>query len=371
MLLELRTQFTDAGLKDDLPAEALDGFKRRLAKPPAKPVGGYSNGELDRLTAAARADTARIVRRLRAGEDLLRRYREDPGQLGGEDLRRGKTLDLMADSGVVPEPAQRRQERLGQRVAFASELFLTWKDLAPLVALLMIVTERNGESIKELPVKHRLLEDRAVELSLVKRRRGTKRWFETVTWEIGAKNRQLHTPGGLYLLLLELTARGRAFCGASTAFAIWRNNLDGTAGIEEHWAPFEADLGYGSAMKMSAWAAERPKPVLADLPPKVKGKQPPAPPLRVTFNQIKTSVDTRRTRQMGGHLPSSAKSNTAQVLYANYLKADEPTREWAAEVVAEALVDAERAAADAHRRATERRGGGPKVLHEASCRRTP
>ncbi|MFD8060788.1 hypothetical protein, partial [Streptomyces cyaneofuscatus] len=280
MLLELRTQFTDAGLKDDLPAEALDGFKRRLAKPPAKPVGGYSNGELDRLTAAARADTARIVRRLRAGEDLLRRYREDPGQLGGEDLRRGKTLDLMADSGVVPEPAQRRQERLGQRVAFASELFLTWKDLAPLVALLMIVTERNGESIKELPVKHRLLEDRAVELSLVKRRRGTKRWFETVTWEIGAKNRQLHTPGGLYLLLLELTARGRAFCGASTAFAIWRNNLDGTAGIEEHWAPFEADLGYGSAMKMSGWGGGGAPPHCWGGAAARRAGDPPPPPPR-------------------------------------------------------------------------------------------
>ncbi|MET9564308.1 hypothetical protein [Streptomyces tauricus] len=366
MLLELRTQFTDPQLKDDFPAEALDAFNRRLSKPPAQPVGGYSIGELDRLTAAARADTARIARRLRAGEDLLRRYREDPGKLGEDDRQRGEMLALMADSGVVPEPVRRRQERQAQRVVFASELFLTWKDLAPLVILLMIVTERNGESVKELPVKHRLLEDRAVELTLVKRRRGAKRWFETVTWEIGPKNRELHTPGGLYLLLLELTARGRSFCGATTAFALWRNNhRDGNTGIEEHWAPFEADLGYGSAMKISSWAAERPKPVLADPPPRKNGKQLPAPPLRITFNQIKTSVDARRTRQMGGHLPSSAKSNTAQVLYANYLKADEPTREWAAEVVSEALVDAERAAADAHRRAAERRGGGPTVLPEA------
>ncbi|MFE9813054.1 hypothetical protein [Streptomyces sp. NPDC005548] len=363
MMLELRTQFADPQLKDELPAEALDAFNRRLIKPPTQSVGGYSSGELDRLTAAARADTARIARRLRASEDLLRRFREDPGQLDEDNLRRGHMLAAMADSGVVPEPVRRRQERLAQRVAFASELFLTWKDLAPLVILLMIVTERNGESIKELPVKHRLLEDRAVELVVVKRRRGAKRWFETVTWEIGPKGRELHTSGGLYLLLLELTARSRAFCGSSTAIAMWRNDHRGVGpGANEHWAPFEEDLGHGSAMKMSHWAAERPKPLLADPPPKKKGKQPPAQPLRITFNQIKTSADARRTRQMGGHLPSSAKSNTAQVLYANYLKADEPTREWAAEVVSEALVDAERAAADAHKRAAERRGGGPKVL---------
>ncbi|MFJ5924669.1 hypothetical protein ACIQF6_18920 [Kitasatospora sp. NPDC092948] len=371
MLLELRTQFTDPQLKDDLPAEALDAFERRLLKPPAaKPVGGYSSGELERLTAAARADTARIARRLRASEDLLRRYREDRGQLGTDDLRRGEVLASMADSGAVPEPVRRFQEWQSQRVAIASDLFLTWKDLAPLVVLLMVVTERNGESIKELPVKHRVLEGRVVELSVVKRRRGTKRWFETVTWEIGPKDRELHTPGGLYLLLLELTARGRSFCGASTAFAIWRNNhRTGAKGITEHWAPFEASLGHGGAIHMSAWAAERPKPVLADLPPKKNGQQPPAPPLSVTFNRIKTSVDARRTRQMGGHLPSSAKSNTAQVLYANYLKADEPTREWAAEVVAEALVDAEHAAVEAHKRAAERRGGGPKVLPKVGTAR--
>ncbi|MFF5297892.1 hypothetical protein ACFY5F_00870 [Streptomyces sp. NPDC013161] len=369
MMMELRTQFADPQLKGELPSEAHDAFNRRLRKPEAASVGGYSSGELERLTAAARADTARITRRLRDSEDLLRRYREAPDRLGEEDRSRGEMLAAMAAGGVVPELSGRLNVRLPQRVALASQLFMTWRDLAPLFILLMIVTERNGETIKELPVRHRVLEDRAVELTVVKRRRGTKRWFETVTWEIGPKSRELHTAGGLYLLLLELTARSRACCDASTAIAIWRDGHRAkVVGRDEHWAPFEQNLGLGSAMELSGWAAGRPKPVLADPPPKKKkGTDPPPPrPLRITFNQIKTSADARRTRQLGGHLPSSAKSNTAQTLYRNYLKADEPTREWAAEVVSEALVDAEQAAAEAHERAIARRGGSPKVLPEAT-----
>ncbi|MFD7487737.1 hypothetical protein [Streptomyces mirabilis] len=368
LMLELRTQFADPHLKAELPPEAHDAFNRRLRKPEASSAGGYSSGELERLTAAARADTAQIARRLRGNEDLLRRFREAPDQLSEEDRSRGEMLAAMAADGVVPDFPGSMHVRLPRRIALASQLFLTWRDLAPLVILLMIVTERNGETIKELPVRHRLLENRAVELTLVKRRRGTKRWFETVTWEIGPKNRELHTPGGLYLLLLELTARSRAFCDASTAIAFWRNgHRKDVVGKDEHWAPFEENLGHGTTMKMSSWAAERTKPLLADPPPAKKGAKPPPPqPLRITFNQVKTSIDARRTRQMGGHLPSSAKSNTAQVLFANYLKADEPTREWAAEVVSEALVDAEQAAAEAHARAVERRGGGPKVMPSAA-----
>jgi hypothetical protein len=45
----------------------------------------------------------------------------------------------------------------------------------------------------------------------------------------------------------------------------------------------------------------------------------------VSFNRIKTTADARRTRALGGHLPSAAKSNTAQVLFRNYLSPDQAT----------------------------------------------
>ncbi|MFI6007094.1 hypothetical protein ACIA98_43440 [Streptomyces sp. NPDC051366] len=370
---EMCKQFENQRISRRLPADAWDAFKRRLNRPKQAGVGGYSHGELERLTAAARADVSRIARRIRAGEQLLRQARDDPGGLDAQQRELGATLVRIAETGVIPL-LEGDRNWLRRRADLAGHLFMTWADLAPVMALLAVVTERNGESLKELPVRHRLLEDRAVEVVLVKRRHGVQRWFETVTWEIGPKSRELHTPGGLYLLLLELTSRSREICGSSSAICFWRNNWAvARRGRAEHFAPFEMDLALGSGIEMSTWAATRTKPVLADPRPSPKAKAPedgpakePPVPLTVTFNKIKTSVDARRTRQLGGHLPSSAKSNTAQVLFTNYLKPDESTREWAEEVITEALRDAEQAAMDAHAAVTGRRGGGPKVITDDS-----
>ncbi|MFI0714083.1 hypothetical protein ACH4SK_26175 [Streptomyces inhibens] len=372
---EMKVQFGDERLRGRLPADAWDAFNRRLRRPRRTAVGGYSHGELDRLTAAARADTARIVQRIRSGEQLIRRLQVAPEQLDPQQRELARSLAAMADHGEVPllEPGLNRSHR---RVELASHLFMTWRDMAPLMVLMALVTERNVETLKELPARHRVLEDRAVELVLVKRRHGVKRWFETVTWEIGPKGRELHTPGGLYLLLLELTARSRRYCGSASAVCIWRNgHRAGVHGRDEHFAPFELSLSYGNAMAVSTWAVTRSKPVLAD-PPRAKntaGKDTPptqaaaAPaPLKVTFNKIKTSAEARRTKQLGGHLPSSAKSNTAQTLFTNYLSPDESTREWAEEVITEALADAEQASWDAHAAAAQRKGGGPKVITDAA-----
>ncbi|MGW0582695.1 hypothetical protein ACWD25_43810 [Streptomyces sp. NPDC002920] len=335
-MAELQVLFGQEKIRDQIPTEARDAFARRLPGPKTNPEGGYSAGELDRLTAAARADTAWIVRRIRAGEELVRRQQDEPEGIPPQQQQLAQVLAGMAETGEVPPGSGIEQWR--ERRELAAHLFLTWNDLAPLMVLLALVTERNGETLQELPARHRLLEDRAVEVRLVKRRRGADRWFETVTWEIGPEGRELHTPGGLYLLLLELTARSRAFCGSSSALCVWRNghrvHVRGTR--HEHYAPFDADLRAGGQLQLSTWAATRTKPVLADPPApteSAKGQENALPsvevPLQVTFNKIKTSLDARRTRQLGGHLPSSAKNNTAQVLYTNYLRPDPATREWA------------------------------------------
>ncbi|WP_406415496.1 hypothetical protein OH809_42535 [Streptomyces sp. NBC_00873] len=132
-------------------------------------------------------------------------------------------------------------------------------------------------------------------------------------------------------------------------------------------------------LPLARWAASRAKPLLADVAPEAGNGEEVAPappgPLIVTFNRIKTSAEARRTKRMGGHLPSAAKSNTAQVLYTNYLRPDPTIREWAEEVMGEALVDAEQAARTAHERAAlkvheERsrvRGGGPAVAPDADA----
>ena len=171
---ELRRLAGPATVRAQLPAEVWDAINRRVANTLDAADGGYSDGEWDRLVAAARADSARIVRRIRAGEDLLRRYRQDPASLSEPERVRGNVLKHMADTGeVVPHPVPGQ----GNRREMAAHLFLRWSDLPPLMILMAVLAERNGESIKELPARHRVLEDRAVEVVLVKRRTGENAWF--------------------------------------------------------------------------------------------------------------------------------------------------------------------------------------------------
>jgi hypothetical protein len=218
---------------------------------------------------------------------------------------------------------------------------------------------RAGEElvVKELPAQHKVLDGRAVELTLIKRRRGPRRWFETVTWEIGPPHRALHTPGGLYLLIHEMTARSRAFCGSDRLICVWRNILElGGDDVDEHYPPF-ADKLWGGEVKLARWAGDRQRPLLADAS---EGGE--AEPLQVNFNRIKTSTEVRRTRQLGGHLPSAAKSNTMQVLFSNYLGGDPVIVEWAHQVLGEALVDAEQAALRAHEQVLNAAGRSLRVV---------
>ena len=276
---------------------------------------------------------------------------------------------MTAPGQVPPPPGAEPHPFSSDRRELAGQLFLTLRDLPPLMMLAAALSERNGETIKELPVRHRVLEDRAVELVIVKRRRGARRWFETVTWEIGAPGRELHTPGGFYLLMLELTARSRERCGSPLLWCVWRNGHGARLGVaDDHTAPFQDSLSSTSILP-TAWAANRPRPLLADPQPAIAGSDGPSPapsaaglPLQVSFNRIKTSMEVRRTKRMGGHLPSAAKSNSMPVLFRNYLSGDPVITAWAEEVLGEALLDAEQAARQAHERAARAAGGGPRVL---------
>jgi hypothetical protein len=195
-------------IRDFLTPDIVDLLQTRLpVRQKPEGVAGYSEGEFTRLVSAARADVAAIRSRLKAGDELLTRLEEEPASLSDEDRDLAATLAGIATTGFVPPLPGWDATRLPQRNALASHLFLIPRDLTPLLVLLAAVSGRNGETIKELPAAHRILDGVAVELQVLKRRRGPRRWFETVTWEIRRPGRELHTPGGLYLLLLKLTER--------------------------------------------------------------------------------------------------------------------------------------------------------------------
>jgi hypothetical protein len=348
-LIELRLLVGQHPLRDLVDDKVLNYLARRVDKSGGRLPGrgGYSDGELARLVDAARADVAGIRDRIDAGEALLAFWLTDPASITGKDAVTAARLAAVAETGVIPRlptPAGRAREERNARTELAQRLFVTRTDREPLLVLLAAVTGRNSETLKELPAEHRVLDGAAVELRVIKRRQGPQRWFDTVTWEIGPPHRQLHTPGGLYLLLHRLMARGRAVSGSPTLWSIWRNAPSGgLAGPHEHADPFAENLAGG--LNLKGWATGH------DLRADPTCDQATAPRLEVGFRRIRTSIEVRRTRAVGGHLPSAARSNTVGVLFTNYLRADATARQWAEDVVGDAVADAEQAALAAHRHA--------------------
>lgn len=355
-------------LRGIVATEVLDYVVKRTPQRPATSKPGYSDRELRLILSTARTDVERIRDRILAGHALVARYRQDPASLPAVERDRGELLVRIDSTGMVPEIRGPIHRAPPARLELAGQLFLTLADMAPLLALLVGVTGGNIETIKELPVEHRVLEDRAVELRVVKRHRGIQRWSETVTWEIGPPNRELRTPGGLYLLLHRLTAVGRRFSGEQDLWSLWRNgSRAGVSGSEENFSPFRKSLvltniyadRWAARHGLTADPADPADPVDAGDDTE---DEAPHVPLQIDFNRLKTSIDVRRTRQMGGHLPSAAKTNTVPVLFRNYLRNDPSTIAWAQDVFGEALADAEKSALAAHQRALEHAGGSLAVV---------
>ncbi len=343
-------------ISDLLSTEVRDHLSRRQDQWRLRPKPGYSDRELNALIRAARADVDAIRQRIRTGWDLANRHRHKPSDVPAEDRFLAEQLAKIADTGRVPPVAGFR--RLTVRRNVAENLFLTQRDLCPLMVLLVALTGRNIETIKELPAKHRIIEGRAVELRTVKRRHGPRLWHTTVTWEIGDAGRELHTPGGLYLLVHQLTAPGRALLDSSDRlWATWRNAVGDhpVGGVDEHHDPFAKSLN-NIVFDGPRWIATH------GLTADTTDDDSDPTPLALDFNRLKTSTDVRHTRQMGGHLPSSARTNSVPVLFAHYLRGDPTVIDWAQYIVSDALIDAEQSALDAHRRALERAGGGLHVI---------
>ncbi|MFD9288358.1 hypothetical protein ACFWBV_08600 [Streptomyces sp. NPDC060030] len=341
---------------DQLQPEVLDAIWQveRIDQRKVKSKPGYDDATFHQIVVAARSAVVDIYQRIREGEALLQRFENDPAQLTGPERDRGQQLSEMARTGHIPlmhttHPNWRAANLpdLAARLRAARQLFLTHEDMIPLVVLGVAVTGRNAETIKELPAVHRLLDGHAVALEIVKRRRGADRWFEEVTWDVGRRSDRLKSAGGYYLLCERLTRRGRQFSGSPLVWSIWTNgHMNGKDTTGGHKNPFGARLAFTCAL--TGWVKARPE--LTALPD-----------FELDMNRLKTTVDRINTRAAGGHLPSSTRSNTQDVLFRNYLAGDPDVQDWAEEVITEALEDAEDAARAAYHQA-RRAQGEMKVL---------
>lgn len=301
--------------------------------PVGEPVGasgGYSDREFGAIMGAARAEVRKIEYRFLQATKLMDTYQKNPSRLSEGERRLASHLQEVASTGAVVGYRQRHKAGAHpnthslpdytRQIDIASRLFLTERDLRPLLTLAVGLSGRNVETIKELTADCEVLEGRAVRVELIKRRRGPAGTFDNTHWEIGTPNQKLHTPGGLYLLVKELTELGRSFSGTNSLWSIWTTRSG-------HVAAFEASLTRGP----HSYRWQHELGLLDD-----EGE-----PLRLSLPRLKKTVDVRTTRSTGGHLPSSTRSNSMSVLFANYLKGDESVREWAGDVINAALEQAE------------------------------
>lgn len=329
-LHSLAALFDKAPLAQRVSEEVKAKFRPRTPKKPA-PLSGYSDRELAAIEAAARSDVAALISRLAAGP---------------ASCLNPRIVEEARATGVVPRSRISAPQLGGYHRGIAESLFVTKRDLVPLLVLFVVLTGWNVETIKELSVEHTVLDDRAVHVPLIKRRRGEGHTDEGGTWEVGRPGRELHHAGGLYLLLHQLMASARQLLSDAPYWAVWAGAGRGSKnGLRDPFAldlqPDESNLDWVRKHALTADAVEDG----------TAGKE-----LHLHFNRLKTSMDVRRVRQAGGHLPTAARSNTVPVLFSNYLNGDSTTLEWAREEMAEGLVDVERAALDIHRNALSAMG---------------
>ncbi|KJS53499.1 hypothetical protein VM98_24925 [Streptomyces rubellomurinus subsp. indigoferus] len=172
-----------------------------------------------------------------------------------------------------------------------------------------------------------------------------------MNWETGGSDsRQLHTPGGIYLLLHQLAARSRRFSGSARIWSIWAGS--GRQGA--HWQAKAAAAGH-----IDPFANELSRVLnLRGLAERHSLADDDGKPLTVSINRVKTTVEVRTTKAMGGHLPSASRTNTLDVSFAHYLQNDPVVREWADEILTTAIDEAENLA----------RAPRPRVISKVQAR---
>lgn len=299
------------------------------------PLGGYSDREYDAIVAAARRDLSALRERLAASAE-----RSTDDSVVREARRTGRV-----PSDGIPVPQLGDYHR-----GVAEQLFVTKRDVLSALVLLVALSGWNVETIKELSSSHRVLEGRAVEVQLIKRRRGEGRTEQSRAWEVGRPGRELHNAGGLYLLLLKLMGPARELLEGEPYWAVWAGGgRGGPNGVRD---AFSAALNLEESN--AEWTGRHDLRVDADVDEQAgvekTGESEQPARLALNFNRLKTSAEVRRVREMGGHLPSAVRSNTVPVLFRNYLLGDATTLDWAKEEMAESLLDVEQAALDVHRR---------------------
>ncbi|MFJ1549805.1 hypothetical protein [Streptomyces sp. NPDC088246] len=221
------------------PEGAGQDFLARLARKGLErnstPAASYTTAEFDRITTTARTQLRRAADRIFAGRELLARWRA--GQIDAEAEPRafthGELLDYVERHGDVPRKDTRWGRQPDYRVRpfgagrLMADLHLTFSDIGAAGVLLLCLTGQNYSTISTATATHHRADGHTgttatAVVDLVKPRRGRDRAHMPTAFSSsapggpgGSPHRQfdLHTPFGVYALLVDLAGAARAHVG--------------------------------------------------------------------------------------------------------------------------------------------------------------
>jgi hypothetical protein len=326
------------GHLDEVPADTRRHIDRwwRTPRQPPRELRALSAAEFDRVRAAARGHAVAARRRIKAGWELLERWRQDPSGLSVEDQRVGPILDHLARTGDIPRTAVAYVMSPGGRplhiqhgsvsaaggVRHLTAMLLPTKaDTVALAVLLVCEAGFNRSVIDTLPVGHRrpdgAVDDVEVRTVATDKPRRAARRHSTHNFIDGTDPRALSA----YRLALDVTAGAHRVLDAlgqptDRLLVHWsgHRNQHGLR-IQVGLPLAEAEIGWAAACGLRTDPDENGTTAL----------------LRATLPEL------RRTFQVLGRRPAQ---NTLRTHVRSYLARSGAARDEARDTVALGLTDA-------------------------------
>ena len=239
-LVTLRSALRDA---PEVPGEVRAALlsARRPDRGRDEPAGivAYRDDEAQLIMSALRRDVRVARDRIRAGRDLLTRFRSGQLEAGSEQERTGRLLEVFDRSGDVPRYRNgvvlAEVRRAGGVAGLGSRLCLTLHEVTAFALLLTALTGQNFGTVASWPVAHYRPDGGrgAAEVALVeqvKPRRGPEREHMVVALEdipaslaqamnAEGDDRLFRSPLRVYQLLIELTEVSRRHGGHTSPFS--------------------------------------------------------------------------------------------------------------------------------------------------------
>ncbi|QSE87722.1 hypothetical protein JWS13_03515 (plasmid) [Rhodococcus pseudokoreensis] len=323
----------------------------RLPRRPLPTIRAYTDDDRQQILTAARGDIRRARERIRAGQELLARYRRGEPDRRSQEERIGRVLDVLDLTGELPRlPCGQipdSVQALGGVRVLLPMLCLTRMEATAFAVLLVDMTGENFGTVIDWPAVHfrpdgGFGEPAVALVEETKPRRGPAREHMVVAVEDlpaglagildgdSEERRLFRSPLRVYLLLLELSALARRHGGLTRAFSyvgmsVGRNH--------DRW------LSSMRSYYVGCWGERHGFPRPPGRRPDQSCKDRTALNPQPTAGQVKPNVSTQRLRQTAIERHRRPVAHSRATMNDYYLRRSPQVAAESRDIVREALND--------------------------------